>query len=511
MKNLRLDGRSLRLVDLAPLVRGEAVELELAAEARYAVTRARAVVERHVEARDVVYGLTTGFGKLKDIAIPREKLAELQENLILSHCCGLGEPMPAEEVRVAQVLRIHGLARGHSGVRLELLETLVRLFNQGLVPEVPRKGSVGASGDLAPLAHMAATLLGLGFVHLGGRRMAAADALRELGQAPLVLAAKEGLALINGTEVMKGIGVVVRERAAVLSRSADAVTALTLEALCGSAKPFDARLAELKGDPGHARTSSNVRACLAESGVLASHADCSRVQDPYSLRCAPIVHGAFKNALEHASEVLAREINAVTDNPVLFPDTGEVVSAGLFHGQPIAMALDYLALGLTTLANISERRIEQMVNPDLSGLPAFLARDPGLHSGLMIAQVAAAALASENKSLVHPASADTIPTSANQEDHVSMGVTAGRKAREILENAERVVAIEWLAAAAARDFRPELRAGAGAQAAHALLRTKVLPLARDRQLSGDIEAAAELIRSGALLAAVERVTGPLEA
>ena len=488
---------------------GEPVGLELDSGARGAVERARELVERHVAAGDVVYGLTTGFGKLKSVAIAPEKLEELQRNLVLSHCCGLGAPMPREEVRIAQVLRIHGLARGHSGVRLELLDTLLRLFNAGLVPEVPRKGSVGASGDLAPLAHMAATLLGFGYVELGGRRMRAAEALAELGEEPVVLQAKEGLALINGTEVMKAVGVVVRERAAQLSRSADAILALSIEALFGSERPFDARIAALKNDPGHDATAANVRACLEGSQVLASHADCDRVQDPYSLRCAPIVHGAFKNSLEHASEVLAREINAVTDNPVLFPDTGDVVSAGLFHGQPIAMALDYLALGLTTLANISERRVEQLVNPDLSGLPAFLARDPGLHSGLMIAQVAAAALASENKVLVHPASADTIPTSANQEDHVSMGVTAARKAREILENAERVLAIEWIAAAAARDLHPELRAGRGADAAHRCLREVVEPLERDRYLADDLEAAAELIRSGQLVRAVEGAVGAL--
>lgn len=509
MQTLSLDGRSLTLTDLGPLARGEDLALRLDSGAREAVRRARALVEGHVAAGDVVYGLTTGFGKLKSVAIAPDKLAELQRNLVLSHCCGLGEPMPREEVRIAQVLRIHGLARGHSGVRLELLETLVRLFNAGLVPLVPRKGSVGASGDLAPLAHMAATLLGVGTVELGGRRMGAGEALAALGEVPIELQAKEGLALINGTEVMKAIGVVVRERAARLSRAADAVLALSIEALFGSVKPFDARVAELKGDPGHTATSANVRACLEGSQVLASHVDCDRVQDPYSLRCAPIVHGAFKNALEHASGTLAREINAVTDNPLLFPDTGEVVSAGLFHGQPISMALDYLALGLTTLANISERRVEQLVNPDLSGLPAFLARDPGLHSGLMIAQVAAAALASENKVLAHPASCDTIPTSANQEDHVSMGVTAARKCREVLENAERVLAIEWVAAAAARDFHPELRAGAGAQAAHECLRARVAPLTADRYLAEDLEAAAALIRDGSLVRAVEAAVGPL--
>jgi histidine ammonia-lyase len=423
--------------------------------------------------------------------------------------------MPVGEVRAAQVLRLNGLVRGHSGVRVELVEALVRLFNRGFVPVVPQQGSVGASGDLAPLAHMAAAAMGYGEAFLlrdgGARRMAAGDALAAVGERALELSAKEGIALINGTEVIKAIACGVTLRARNLSKAADAVAALSIEALSGSAKPFDARLADLKGHAGHARTSANVRACLARSEVLPSHAGCDRVQDPYSLRCVPQIHGAFKQALAHVEEVLAGELNAVTDNPVLFPDTGEVISAGQFHGQPLAFALDYLALALCTLANVSERRIEQLVNPDLSRLPAFLAPKPGLHSGLMMAQVAAAALAGENKPLAHPASADSIPTSANQEDHVSMGVTAARKARAIAENVEHVLAIEWVCAAQAREFRRELRAGVGAQAAHELLRTRVAKLDGDRYLHPDLVAARDLVASGALVAAVEAAAGPLAA
>jgi histidine ammonia-lyase len=423
--------------------------------------------------------------------------------------------MPIAEVRAAQVLRLNGVVRGHSGVRLEVVEALIRQFNAGFVPVVPQQGSVGASGDLAPLAHMAAAAMGAGeaFVVRGGqaRRTNARDALAAIGEQPLEYAAKEGLALINGTEVMKAIGVLVALRARNLSKAADAIAALTIEGLLGSAKPFDDRLARLKGHAGHARCSDNVRACLANSDVLASHADCGRVQDPYSLRCVPQVHGAFKAALEHVTAILSSEINAVTDNPVLFPDTGEVVSAGQFHGQPVSMVLDYLALSLCTLANISERRIEQLVNPDLSHLPAFLTPMPGLHSGLMIAQVTAAALASENKSLAHPASVDTIPTSANQEDHVSMGVTAARKARAICDNVEHVLAIEWLCASQARDFNAHLRAGDGAQAAFELLRTRVPKLERDRFLHDDVRAAREMLADGSLVAAVERAVGPLGA
>jgi len=510
-RTLALDGSSLGLDDLRALARGESVELALKPAAKDAVARARTLVEEHVRSGEAVYGITTGFGKLKSVAIGAADLEELQENLILSHACGVGEPMPAEEVRIAQVLRLNGLARGRSGVTIELVEKLVRLFNAGFVPVVPRKGSVGASGDLAPLAHMAAACMGHGEAFAGGRRMPARDALRAVGEEPIAPRAKEGLALVNGTEIIKAVGVVAWLRAENVSKAADAIAATSIEALLGSAKPFDARLADLKGHAGHANAAANVRACLAGSQVLASHADCDRVQDPYSLRCVPQVHGASKDAIAHVRGVLERELNAVTDNPIVFPDTREVISAGQFHGQPLSMPLDYLGIALATLANVSERRIEQLVNPDLSHLPAFLTPKPGLNSGLMIAQVAAAALASENKILAHPASVDTIPTSANQEDHVSMGVTAARKAAEIAENVETVLALEWLCAAQAREFHKDLRAGKGVEAVCALLRTRVEPLGRDRYLHADIEAAREMLRSGALVAAVERVVGALSA
>jgi len=511
MATLTLDGRSLTLDDLVPLFRGAKVELRLAPAALARVAEARALVERAVESGKPIYGLTTGFGKLKNVFIERADLGKLQLNLVLSHCCGMGEPMPIDEVRVVQVLRLNKLLRGHSGVRVELVEALARLVNKGFVPLVPQQGSVGASGDLAPLAHVAAACMGHGEAFVGGKKMSAAAALRVVHEEPLELAAKEGLALINGTEVIGAIGAGVFLRARNLSKCADAIASLTIEALFGSSKPFDARLAELKGLSGHARAAANVRACLADSKVLASHVDCDRVQDPYSLRCVPQVHGAFKQALEHVGSVLAAELNSVTDNPVLFPDTGEVVSAGQFHGQPLSLVLDYLALSLCTLANISERRTEQLVNPDLSHLPGFLAAKPGLHSGLMIAQVAAAALASENKSLAHPASVDTIPTSANQEDHVSMGVTAARKARAIVGNVEGVLAIELLCAAQARDFHPEFRAGKGAQAVQEAVRKRVPPLEQDRYLHTDLVAAHELIVSGELVRAVEAAAGALQA
>ncbi|MCB9913865.1 MAG: histidine ammonia-lyase [Planctomycetes bacterium] len=511
VKRLTLDGRSLSLSDLAPLAWGEPLELAVAPAAMKRVHAARRVVEDHVAAGDVVYGLTTGFGKLKSVAIDAADLETLQRNLVLSHCCGMGPSMPLHEVRISQVLRLNGLVRGHSGVSPALVEALVRLFNKGFVPDVPQKGSVGASGDLAPLAQISAAYMGYGHAFVGGKRMTAKAALKAVGEPPVVLQAKEGLALINGTEIMKAIGTANCLRAWVLSKTADAVASLSLEALFGSLKPFDPRLAELKGHDGHGKVSRNFARLLKGSKVLASHKNCDRVQDPYCLRCIPQVHGAFKTALAHVGEVLANEVNAVTDNPVLFPDTGEVVSAGLFHGQPVSMVMDYLALALCTVANISERRVEQMVNPDLSNLPAFLTPRPGLNSGFMIAQVSAASMASENKALAHPASVDSVPTSANQEDHVSMGTTAARKAREVLDNVERGLAIELVCAAQAREFHRELRAGKGAEAVYAALRERVAPLGEDRYLRDDLEAARELVAGGTVAAAAEAACGRLEA
>ncbi|HED65000.1 MAG TPA: histidine ammonia-lyase [Planctomycetes bacterium] len=509
MKTLTLDGTSLTIEDLAPIFEGEEIKLKLDPSALERVAAARSLVEDVVEKGEPVYGLTTGFGKLKNITISREDLEELQANLIQSHCCGVGDPMPRDEVRAVQVLRINGLLRGHSGVRVELLETLVRFFQKGLVPRVPQQGSVGASGDLAPLAHMAGAYMGWGRAFVGDEELDAKEALARVGEEPLRLAAKEGLALINGTEVMAAVGAGAYLRACRAVLSADAIASLTIEALFGSPKPFDARIAALKGNPGHARTSANVRACLADSRVIDSHSDCDRVQDPYSLRCIPQVHGATKDALAHVGSILALEVNSVTDNPILFPDTGEVISAGQFHGQPLSMVFDYLAISVATIGNISERRVEQLVNPDLSHLPGFLTQKPGLNSGMMIAQVAAAALASENKVHCHPASVDTIPTSANQEDHVSMGMTAARKARTVVGNVERILGIEYLCAAQARDFHAELLPGRGALAAYELLRANIPALDRDRYLADDLERASELIRSGELLAAVEGAVGPL--
>jgi histidine ammonia-lyase len=513
---IRLGEPNLPLATLVLLSR-PGCKAALAPAALQRVRASRKVVEDAVATGRTMYGINTGFGKLAGVRIADDQLATLQTNLLLSHATGVGEPLPLATSRLAFALRIHNLALGFSGVRLELLQQALALFNAGFAPVIPSQGSVGASGDLAPLSHMAAAYLGHGDVILFGDSskntglMPAAEALRRIGMKPLELRAKEGLALINGTEIIKSIAVGLLLRAENLSKAADILAAHSIEALLGSARPFDERFATLKGQPGHARAAANVRACLKGSKVLQSHADCDRVQDPYSLRCVPQVHGAFKAAYAHVREIVENELNAVTDNPIVFPDTGEVHSAGQFHGQPLSVVLDYLGLALATLANISERRIEQLVNPDLSRLPAFLTPKPGLNSGFMIAQVAAAALASENKILAHPASVDTIPTSANQEDHVSMGVTAARKACEILENTERVLALEWLAAAQAREFHGELKAGKGVEASQKLLRSRVSALTKDRYLADDISTAHMLLYGGELVAAVEKACGKLQA
>jgi histidine ammonia-lyase len=482
--------------------------LALTAASRRKVQASRAVVERAVADGATMYGVNTGFGKLAGVRIPQAQLAQLQRNLLLSHATGVGEPLPQAQSRLAFALRIHNLALGFSGVRLELLEQALALFNAGFVPVIPSQGSVGASGDLAPLSHMALPLIGCGEVHDGAAVLPAARALARLRREPLQLREKEGLALINGTQIMTAIGCLVVHEAMLVAKAADVACALTVEALRGSEKPFQARLHALRPHEGQAATAANLRALLADSAIVPSHADCGRVQDAYSLRCAPQVHGAAKDGIRYALEVLVTEANSVTDNPLVFPG-GDVVSGGNFHGQPVSQAMDFLAIATSTLANISERRIEQLVNPDISGLPPFLARNPGLESGFMIPQVVAASLASENKSLAHPASVDTIPTSANREDHVSMGVTAARHAERVVANTAKVLGIELLCGAQGLDLGRPLRPGKGVQAAHRALRRAVAGLDGDRFLAPDLAVAERLVRSGELVAAVERRVGAL--
>ncbi len=506
MAVLSLGSRTLSLDQCVALSRGTAVKLS--PDAVRAIRTSRAVVEQALDAGESVYGVNTGFGKLSGVSIPQSKLAQLQQNLILSHATGVGEPLPVETCRLAFVLRIHNLALGFSGVRQELLEFMVQLYNDDLIPQVPSQGSVGASGDLAPLAHMALPLLGRGVVWVKGRQVSARSALGKRRHKPIKLAAKEGLALINGTQIMTAIGLLTLARACNLSKAADIACATTVEALRASDQPFRKDVHDLRAHPGQVATAKNLRALLKTSEVMKSHADCEKVQDAYSLRCAPQVHGAVKDAIGFASTVLLTEANAVTDNPLVFP-SGRVISAGNFHGQPVSQALDFLKIALSTVANISERRTENLVNPDISGLPPFLAHDPGIESGFMIPQVVAAALASENKTLAHPASVDTIPTSANREDHVSMGVIAARHAQQVLWNTEMVVAIELLCATQGLDCGEPLRPGRGVAAAYRCVRDVVPPLEKDRFLAPDLQRVCELLVSGELVRRVEKAVSGL--
>lgn len=485
--------------------------IALSKESRQRVVACRALVEQRVRSGATMYGINTGFGKLAGVRIADDQLAQLQKNLLLSHATGVGEPLSVAQSRLAFALRIHNLALGHSGVRLELLEQAIALWNADMIPVIPRQGSVGASGDLAPLSHMALPLIGFGEVHHDGKVITGKTALRRLERAPLQLAEKEGLALINGTQIMTAIGCLVVGDALRLCRVADIACAMTVEALRGSQRPFDARVHEVRPHEGQQATAANLRALLEDSEIIVSHKDCAKVQDAYSLRCAPQVHGAAKDGVRYALEVLVTEANSVTDNPLVFDDgkDGDVISAGNFHGQPVSQAMDFLAIAVSTLANISERRIEQLVNPDISGLPPFLARNPGVESGFMIPQVVAASLASENKSLAHPASVDTVPTSANREDHVSMGVTAARHAADIVANTAKVLGIEVLCAAQGLDLGEQLKPGKGVGAAYRALRKRVAGLDGDRFLAPDLAEAERVVLDGSLVAAVEKQIGVL--
>jgi histidine ammonia-lyase len=481
----------------------------LAPEAEGRVHESRAYIEGLLSENRTVYGVTTGFGKFSNVRISVEDVRYLQRNLILSHAIGVGEPLGREVVRAMLVLRAQSLSLGASGVRLEVIWLLLECLNRGVHPVVPSQGSVGASGDLAPLAHMCLTLIGEGNAEYGGNLMPSSQALERVGLRPLVLEAKEGLALINGTQAMTAIGALCLHDALELATAADITGAMSLEALKGSLKPFDARVVALRPHAGAASVSDNVRRIGALSPIHKSHEDCDKVQDAYSLRCIPQVHGASRDALWHALEVVTTEVNSVTDNPLIFSHDDTVISAGNFHGQPVALVMDYAKIAIAELANISERRIEYMLDPALSGLPAFLAKQGGLHSGLMISQYTAASLVSENKVLAHPASVDSIPTSANQEDHVSMGTTSARQAAMILENARWVIAIELVSATQALDFHAPLEPGPGVKAARDVVRSQIPPLEHDRILTGDLEAARGLIVSGALRQAVEAVVGSL--
>jgi histidine ammonia-lyase len=504
-----LVGQALTIDDVALVARHDA-QVALADAARARIIRSREYVESLVAADKTVYGITTGFGRLASVRIAAGDVRQLQRNLLVSHAMGVGTPLPRDVVRGMLLLRAQSLSFGASGIRISVIELLLECLNRGLHPVIPCQGSVGASGDLAPLAHMALPLIGEGKAEVGGEILDGRDALARVGLTPVVLEAKEGLALINGTQAMTSIGALIVYDARQLATLADVAGAMSLEALKGTAAAFDARVTSVRSHPGAAASANNLRRLAKDSPIHASHLDCAKLQDAYSLRCMPQVHGASRDALTHVADVVTRECNAVTDNPLVFADTDSVISAGNFHGQPVALVMDYAKIAIAELANISERRVEHMLDPAVSGLPAFLSRQGGLNSGLMISQYTAASLVSENKVLAHPASVDSIPTSANQEDHVSMGTTSARQCAMILENATWVIAIELLNAAEALDFHRPLMPGPGVGAARDSVRTVVPPLESDRMLTPDLEAVRALMRTGALRASVEQVIGPLE-
>lgn len=502
-----LQGMALTGADVMAVARHYA-PVALGAEAVARMRAARQVIDRMADEGQKVYGVTTGFGHLSRVRIPREQLTELQHNLLRSHAAGLGEALSEEVVRAMMVLLAASLARGNSGVRVEVVEQLIALLNRRFYPVVPSRGSVGASGDLAPLAHLALTLIGEGEVFSRGERMSGGEALAQTGLTPLTLRAKEGLALINGTHLMEAIAILTLADAQTLVRAAEVACAMSIEGLMGSHVPLDPRIHARRNQVGQRVTAARLLALVKDSQINDSHHDCPRVQDPYTMRCAPQVLGAVRDALEYCAGVFERELDAVTDNPLVFPEDDEVLSGGNFHGQPLALALDTMGIALTQLASFAERRIYNLMGPhdwDENGAPLFLTPSPGLNSGFMIVQYVAAALTNEIKVLAHPASIDSIPTSAGMEDFNSMGATSALKMLRIIEQARQVVAIEFLCAAQMLDFRLPLQPGAGVKRAFNLVRSFVPRLENDRVMAPDIETLARAIFDGAF----DKVPGEL--
>ena len=505
LASVELDGRHLTLESIEAVAAGASVTIGPPAIAR--VVKARDFVDRRFAGGHAIYGVTTGFGRLANVQIDPADAGALQLNLVRSHSSGTGAPLDVQYVRAAGALRVNSLAAGHSGVKLETLELLAELLNRGITPVVPSQGSVGASGDLAPLAHMSLTLIGEGEAYYRGDRMPSAQALDRAGLRPVTLGPKEGLALINGTQVMTGIaslGVLRSER---LAAAADVIGAMSLEAFLGTDRVFDRRINALRPHAGQMRVAENLQALLSGSEIMRSHRECGRVQDPYSYRCIPVVHGAVRDSIAHVRRVTEIEANSVTDNPLVFPDDEEFLSGGNFHGEPIALAIDFLKIAVSELASIGERRLYLLLNAEDRGLPLFLTGRSGLQSGLMIVQYTAAALVNDNKALCWPSSVDSIPTSAGQEDHVSMGMTSANNLVRVLDNVEGALACELLGALTATDLRRPLKSGAGTHAAFDVARERIAPWTEDRIPAPDIETARELIRSGALVAAAQNAVG----
>ena len=493
---IELDGQRLSLAEVSAVARAEE-RIALASKARQRIEQSRLVVERIIAENRTVYGINTGFGKLSDIRIDPSQIRELQLNLVRSHSCGLGNPLSIQEARAMLLLRANVLALGYSGCRAIVVETLVEMLNRGVTPVIPEKGSVGASGDLAPLAHLALTTIGEGEAFYEGERIGSSDALKRAGIEPLQLEAKEGLALLNGTQAMAAVGGLALHHAARLTRLADVAGAMALEALKGTPVAFDERIHAARPHRGQTEVAAHLRELLRDSEIRESHVENDpRVQDAYSLRCMPQVHGAVRDALAHVRDIIETETGSATDNPLVFTDTGEVLSGGNFHGAPVALALDYAAIALTDLMSITERRIDHLVNPLTNeDLPPFLSRQPGVGSGFMMLQIVAASLLSEARVLAHPASIDNVPTDGGKEDHVSMGMTGAIKLRAIVELAERMVAIELITAAEGLEHRKPLKPGRGAHQAYEIVRKHVTPLTADRSMSADIRAIAHATRT----------------
>jgi histidine ammonia-lyase len=495
MKVVAIDGDHLSLEEVEQVAL-DGAKVKIHPQAAGKIRRCRRYVEKIVEQGKTVYGINTGFGSLCRQRISKKNIEKLQENLLLSHAISVGPVFSEEEVRAIMLLRANVLAKGFSGVRIEVVQTLVQMLNKGLHPMIPEKGSVGASGDLAPLAFMALPLIGKGWIFYQDRLMEARRAFKKAGIVPLKLAAKEGLALINGTCMMTAIGLLSLLKAERLADLADMAGAMSLEAALATPAAFDSNVQRVRKHAGQRKSAENLIRLIRGSQIRASHKGCLRVQDPYSFRCMPQVHGAVRDVLSYVRSVLQTEINSATDNPLIFPDQDKVISAGNFHGEPVALALDSLSTATSELASISERRIAALINPQNSDLPAFLVKEPGLNSGFMMAQTLAASLVSENKYLSHPASVDSIPTSNDQEDHVSMGSIAARKAREVVNNTEEVLAAEFLAASQGIDFRAPLKPGKITQRIHRRIRKCVPPLTEDRLLVIDLVKMKELMRRG---------------
>ncbi|MDD2230402.1 MAG: histidine ammonia-lyase [Candidatus Cloacimonetes bacterium] len=504
MHDIIIDGNNLSLEEVAQVALNNA-SISIAPSSRLKVQKCRVYVDKVIADGDVVYGLTTGFGKFSTVNIPPENIAELQLNLIRSHATSIGEPYTIPQTRAIMLLRIAVLAKGHSGIRLETLETLVSMINSGVHPIIPRRGSVGASGDLSPLSHLALVLIGEGEAIYLGKRMPGQEAMKLAGIAPVQLAAKEGLALNNGTQVMAALGVLSLLEAERLCRYADVIASMSIDALKGTPRAFDELVHMLRPHPGQLKSATNIRNLLSGSTLRESHRNCGNIQDAYSLRCTPQVHGAVRDAITYVRGVLQIEINSATDNPLIFADEEKVISGGNFHGEPLAIALDTMAIAVSELASISERRIEQMLNSSLSrGLSPFLAKRPGIDSGFMIVQLTAASLVSENKVLAHPASVDSIPTSANQEDHVSMGSVSANKLLQVMENVTSALGIELLIASAALDER-KLASSPALEKVKAMLREKVAPMQEDRIMYPDVNNAIELLRDERIDIAVGKI------